>query len=360
MAADDNADRTQGRLRADGQGASPVTSVKPRPGATSSEPLGAEELKRLYAAMLRIRTVEEWIAEHYPEQEMRCPVHLSIGQEAVAVGVCAGLGRQDHVLSAHRSHAHYLAKGGDLKAFFAELYGRATGCASGKGGSMHLIDLAAGFLGAVPIVGNTIPIAVGAAFSSRLGRDGRVAVVFFGEGTTEAGVYLESLNFAKLWNLPVVFVCENNLYSVYSPIDVRQPQDRDNAAIARGHGVESLTGHGNDVLTTRRLAGYAIQKAREGGGPTFLEFSTYRWREHCGPYYDNDLGYRTEREFQEWKAKDPLRQFEHQLRQDGQIDDAYVARLTAELTAEIDEAVAFAKASPWPGRDLLTAHVYAR
>jgi len=204
-------------------------------------------LTALYRDLLRLRLVEEAIAARYSEWEMRCPTHLSVGQEAAAVGVCGALEQRDYVLSGHRSHGHYLAKGGSLRAMMAEIYGKATGCSSGKGGSMHLIDLEAGFLGAVPIVGSTIPIAVGVGLGIQQAQEDRVSVAFFGDGATEEGVFAESLNYAALAKLPVVFVCENNLYSVYSPIDVRQPSERDLLQISRGHGVPALHGDGNDV-----------------------------------------------------------------------------------------------------------------
>ena len=176
--------------------------------------LGKDTRRALHRGMLYIRTVEERIADMYPEQEMRCPVHLSIGQEAAEAGSGLALERSDYALSGHRSHGHYLAKGGDLKSMMAEIYGKATGCSGGKGGSMHLIDLDAGFLGAVPIVGSTIPIGVGTAFGSKSKGENRVTMIFFGDGATETGVFHESLNFAALHKLPVVFLCENNLYSV--------------------------------------------------------------------------------------------------------------------------------------------------
>ena len=309
--------------------------------------------------MLRIRMIEEKIAELYPEQEMRCPVHLCIGQEAVAAGVCAHLARVDYVLSGHRSHGHYLAKGGDLKAMMAELYGRLTGCSGGKGGSMHLVDLSVGFLGATPIVGSTIPIAVGTALGSMMRGEPRVTVIFFGEGATEEGVFHESINFAALKQLPVVFVCENNLYSVYSPLSVRQPRGREVFLLARGHEVESHQGDGSDVVEVSRLAEQAIRKAREGGGASFVEFKTYRWREHCGPYYDNHLGYRTEEEFLEWKRRDPIEMFGTSLLNEGVLPSQGVHEMTTSLKAEIEEAVAFAKASPFPEEDLLVRDVYA-
>ena len=318
-----------------------------------------ETLKQMYYQMLRIRMVEEKIAELYPEQEMRCPVHLCIGQEAVAAGVCAKLSRDDYVMSNHRSHAHYLAKGGDLKAMLAELYGKVTGCSKGRGGSMHLVDLSAGFLGATPIVGSTVSIAVGVAFGSVMRNEPRVTVIFFGDATAEEGVFHESLNFAMLKKLPIVFVCENNLYSVQSPLSVRQPEDREIFEMAKGHGMESYQDDGNDVIKVHQLAERAIHKARQGGGATFLEFKTYRWREHCGPYYDFDLGYRTESEFQKWKRRCPIKKLERQLLKDGVLHNQDINDMLSGLEAEITAAVAFAKESPSPEEPLLLEHVYA-
>lgn len=319
----------------------------------------AEKLRRLYYEMLRIRLIEEKIAQLYPEQEMRCPVHLSVGQEATAVGVCANLSRDDYVLSSHRSHAHYLAKGGDLKEMMAELYGKVTGCSLGKGGSMHLVDLSMGFLGATPIVGSTIPIAVGAAFGSVMRGEQRVTVIFFGDGATEEGVFHESINFAALKRLPVVFVCENNLYSVYSPLSVRQPEGREIFDLAKGYGVESYQGDGNDVIEVYQLAEQAIRKARQGGGPTFLEFKTYRWREHCGPYYDNDLGYRTESEFQEWRQRCPIEMLKERLLREGVLCNQDIECMVSKLEAEMEDAVVFAKKSPFPEEQLLLEHICA-
>lgn len=318
-----------------------------------------DRLRELFCGMLRIRMIEERVAGLYPEQEMRCPVHLCIGQEAVPVGVCAHLSRDDYAFSGHRSHGHYLAKGGSLKAMMAELYGKATGCTQGKGGSMHLVDLSAGFLGATPIVGSTIPIAVGAAFGSVMRQERRVTIIFFGEGATEEGVFHESINFAALKRLPVVFVCENNLYSVYSPLSVRQPEGRAVYRLARGHGVDSFQGDGNDVVEVYRLAGEAIQKVRQDNGPIFLEFQTYRWREHCGPNYDNHLGYRTEKEFEEWKRRCPIEKMKQQLIRDGVLCNQDLDGMVGQLQAEIDEAVAFAKESPVPAESLLLEHIYA-
>jgi len=316
-------------------------------------------VRGLYVRMLRIRLVEEKIAELYPEQQMRCPVHLSVGQEAVAVGVCAALEPEDYAISTHRSHAHYLAKGGNLKAMLGELYGRVTGCCHGKGGSMHLIDRSVGFLGAVPIVGSTIPIGVGAAFGTVLRKEHRVTIVFLGDGATEEGVFHEAVNFAVLKRLPVIFVCENNFFSVYSSLAVRQPPIRKIYELARGYGLDSHQGDGNDVEAVYGLAKAAVEKARRGDGPTFLEFKTYRWREHCGPYYDNHLGYRSEREFEEWKARCPIARFKQQLLQRELITKQDLDGIEASLAAEVEEAVAFAKSSPFPEPQLLEEHLYA-
>jgi TPP-dependent pyruvate/acetoin dehydrogenase alpha subunit len=318
-----------------------------------------QELVRYYTAMLRIRLVEERIAELYREQEMRCPVHLCIGQEAVAVGVCAALRGSDRVMSGHRSHGHYLAKGGDLRAMLAEFYGKVTGCCLGKGGSMHLVDQAAGFVGATPIVGSTIPIAVGVAFAAAVRGEGRVTAVFFGEGATEEGVFHESLNFAALEKLPIIFVCENNLYSVYSPLSVRQPESRDICRLAEASGARTCRGDGNDVVQVASLAGCAAEDARSGQGPVLMELATYRWREHCGPNYDNDLGYRTEAEFLLWKARCPIRRLRDVLLASGAASDAELATIAESLNAEISDAVAFAKSSPFPPADLLMQQVYA-
>lgn len=316
-------------------------------------------LSDLYSRMLRIRLVEEKIAELYPEQQMRCPVHLSVGQEAAAVGACAALEPEDYAVSTHRSHAHYLAKGGDLRAMLGELYGRVSGCCLGKGGSMHLIDRSVGFLGAVPIVGSTIPIGVGAAFGTLLRGERRVTIVFLGDGATEEGVFHEALNFAVLKQVPAVFVCENNFFSVYSPLGARQPSHREIAEVAGGYGLESHQGDGNDVEAVLAMTRAAVDKARAGGGPTFLEFKTYRWREHCGPHYDNHAGYRSEQEFEEWKARCPIARARQRLLERGLVTQAELDRIEASLVEELEAAVAAAKASPFPEPRLLAEHLYA-
>jgi pyruvate dehydrogenase E1 component alpha subunit len=322
-------------------------------------PLDPPKRLRLFREMLRIRLVEETIAARYAEQQMRCPVHLSIGQEGIAVGICAALGAADNLMSTHRAHAHYLAKGGDLRRMIAELYGRAAGCTGGRGGSMHLVDLSVGMLGSTPIVGSSLPVAVGVAFATWMEDRRDIMAVFFGEGTTEEGVFAEAINFAALKKLPVLFVCENNLYSVYSPMEVRQSAERDRLAIAAAHGIWGAHGDGNQVEEVYRLAGQAVTRIREGMGPAFLEFSTYRWREHCGPHYDNHIGYRTEAEFLAWKKRCPIETYGKTLRGEGVLDDAKCAVMTAEIQGEIDQACRFALESPYPDPAELMKKIYA-
>lgn len=315
--------------------------------------------KKLYFDMLRIRLVEERIAERYPEKKMRCPVHLSIGQEAPAVGVCSAIDHADQVLSAHRAHAHYLAKGGDLKAMLAELYGKVSGCAMGKGGSMHLIDLEAGLFAAVPIVGSTIPIGVGVAWGFMQQNKSNIVVIFFGDGATEEGVFHESIDFASLKDLPVLFVCENNMYSVYSPLEVRQSPNRVIADIARAHGLRTYQGDGNNVAEVYKLASESVEHIRSGGGPVLLELETFRWLEHCGPNWDDDVGYRKENELNDWMARCPLRQMEAMLLDEGELAQEDLKEYRQIISEEIDNAFTFAEESDFPDASLLWEHVYA-
>jgi len=311
----------------------------------------------MYRQLLRIRLIEEAIATLYAEQQMRCPTHLCIGQEGPPVGVSAHLSTSDLVFSGHRSHGHYLAKGGDLKRFLAELYGRVTGCARGKGGSQHLIDVAWGFMGSAPILSSTISVGVGAAWAAAMAKEDRVIVVYFGDGATEEGNFHEAMNFAGVKRLPVVFVCENNLYSVHSTLDVRQPA-RPIIALGAAHGIAAAQGDGNDADVVSRLAAEAVERARAGGGPTILELMTYRWLEHSGPNDDIALNYRSAKELADWKARDPVTTYFKRLAAEGEIDVAYDGTARQEIAREIDEAVAFAKASPYPPASELWDHVF--
>ena len=311
-----------------------------------------------HASMLRIRLVEEAIADRYAEQEMRCPVHLSIGQEASAVGVCAPLTTQDRMYSTHRCHAHYLAKGGGLKAMLAEIYGKAEGCIGGRGGSMHLAAPEVGLMSSVPIVASAIPMAAGAALSDKLDCNGQVTVSFIGDACVEEGVFHETANFARLHDLPVIFACENNLYSVYTHLDARQP-NRPLTALPEAHGILSEHVDGNDVALVRAATARAVERARAGDGPTFLLLDTYRWREHCGPNYDNHIGYRTEAEFEEWRALDPLERSRAGLIAAGLADGSSLDRMAAGFESEIHEAFEFAKNAPLPDPSTAAVSVYA-
>lgn len=304
----------------------------------------------LFYGLLRIRKVEEEIARRYSQQKMRCPVHLSIGQEAIAVGVCHQLTSQDLVVSGHRAHAHYLSKGGNLKRMIAEIYGKKAGCAKGIGGSMHLVDLDAGFLGSTPIVGGSIPIGVGAAFHHVLQNNTKeIVVIFFGEGATEEGVWAESLNFASVQNLPVLFVCENNLYSVYSPLSVRQSKKRDRLGIAKAHGIEGVIGDGNNINEVYKLAQDAVGKVREKRTPFYLELNTYRYVEHCGPNPDDHLRYRPQKEVNFWKNRCPIQLAKEKLCKTDL--HSMIEEIETEIQKEIEDAFTFAENASFPTVD---------
>ena len=308
---------------------------------------------RLYRSMLRVRMIERAIAAEYSNQEMRCPVHLSIGQEVAAAAVCDVLRQEDWALSSHRSHAHYLAKGGDLNRMIAELYGKATGCSGGFGGSMHLTDLKAGFIGATPIVGSSIPIAVGAALSAKQQGLNKVVVAFFGDGALETGVAHESMNFASVHQLPILFVCENNLYSVYSPLSVRQPPNRPLCELPKAHGILSESIIGADALAVLDQAKRLITTTRQSSQPTFLEIGVYRWVEHCGHQEDDHLGYRPNAEIADWQSRDALTILE------ASIPSGVRETMTAEIEQDIAQAFQFARQSEFPSADSLDTKVYA-
>ena len=290
---------------------------------------------------------------------MRCPTHLSIGQEAVAAAVGLALRKDDVAVSGHRAHAHYLGKGGNLKAMIAEIYGKATGCARGKGGSMHLIDESVGFKGSTAIVGGTVPIGVGMAYAIKLRGADQVSCIFLGDAVVEAGGFFESANFAALKRLPVLFICENNLYSVYSPLSVRQPPGRKIHEMVAGLGLKALHGDGNDAAFVFDTVNHAVAEIRAGGGPVFIEFSTYRWREHCGPFYDNDIGYRSEQEFEEWKRKEPIARLESELLEKGIVTQVELDEMDRAIGRETQEAFEFAEASPFPHPDEAFTGLYA-
>jgi len=328
---------------------------------------------KLYFDMLRIRMMEEKLTELYQSGLANAPVHLSIGQEAVAVGIMAALEPQDKIVSTHRCHAHYFAKGGDSKKMMAEIFGKATGCCRGKGGSMHLFDDKAGHVISVPIVGASIPMAVGLALSFKLMRENKIAVAFFGDGAVEEGIFWESLNFAVVHRLPVLFVCENNLYATHSPILTRQPRE-EIAPRVQPHLFDASDAYrisdANDVIWVKNVAEKATEKVRKGQ-PCFIEACTYRWREHWGVGEDWHLGYRSREEGEKWIVKCPLKYLRRILKemylqlcdqvevdeQDFLITDNKINEWTLLIEKEIDEAVRFAINSPAPSPEELISEV---
>jgi TPP-dependent pyruvate/acetoin dehydrogenase alpha subunit len=307
---------------------------------------------RFYKALLRIRRLEEEIARVYPSDKIKSPVHLSIGQEAVAVGVCEALQPQDVVFGTYRGHALYLAKGGDMKRMVAELYGKATGCARGKGGSMHLADAAAGMMGTSAVVGTTIPNAVGYAYALKYRCDKAIVVSFFGDGATEEGVFSESHNFAVLKKLPIIFVCENNQYAIHTHQNRRQGR----AAIcerAQSFGLPAERIENNDVLRLFERFRLASAQVRAGAGPWFFEVMTYRWKEHVGPSEDYQLGYRTEADVLPWIENDQVRRLAEA------VDVRERARIEKEVESEIAAAFTFAEQSAFPEAAELYTDIFA-
>lgn len=314
-------------------------------------------LKLMLETMLRIRRFEENIIELYPRQEMRTPVHLCLGQEAIACGVCLNLKKSDYIFSTHRNHGHCIAKGMPLKTIMAELYGRSTGCSRGKGGSMHLVDPQNGIMGTSAIVGGGLPIALGTALASKMKRDKRVSVAFFGDGAVDTGTFHECLNFASLKRLPVVFVCENNFYATNSPLLARQPADNIFER-AKPYLIKDLRVDGNDVIQVYRVAREAIEKARAGNGPTLIECRTYRFRQHVGPDCDYETGCRLKEELDRWLKRCPLKKFKRFLLKRNFMREEEIVSITARIDREIEKAINFAKNSPFPEEDELMEGVY--
>jgi TPP-dependent pyruvate/acetoin dehydrogenase alpha subunit len=307
---------------------------------------------KFYRSLYRIRRVEEEIARVYPTDQIKSPVHLSIGQEAIAVGVCEALQPQDIVFGTYRSHALYLAKGGDLKRMIAELYGKVTGVARGKGGSMHLIDTQAGVMGTSAVVGTTIPQAVGYAYALKLQKKSSVVASFFGDGAVEEGVFHESMNFASLKKLPVIFICENNFYAIHSHQLARQPMSNICERM-QPYGIPAERVDDNDVLKIYGLVKKGIDEMRSGVvGPRFFECMAYRWMEHVGPNQDFRAGYRSIEEAKPWFERDQVKLI------GGMLEPGVRMDIEAEVEAEIQEAFAFAEESPFPSDEELFSQVY--
>jgi pyruvate dehydrogenase E1 component alpha subunit len=310
--------------------------------------------------MLKIRFCEESFVEPILSGEITCPVHLCSGQEAVAVGVCETLSKEDYIFGNHRSHGHFLAKGGKAEDLINEVFCKYAGCSGGRGGSMHLIDPEIGMLGSAPIVAGTISLATGAALASKIRGDKRVAVAFFGDGSSNEGVLFESLNFAALNQLPVIFVCENNFYSTHMPIRDCRPNE-EICRIALPFDVPSKRIDGNDVLTVYEVANDAVDACRNGNGPFFIECLTYRLRGHVGPD-DNIQGSHTDirpaEEVSIWKKKDPILRFETYLLESGIISKDNLEEIQLEISKEIVEAYHSVQQCLYPTEEELMNHVF--
>lgn len=319
-----------------------------------------ESVARLYRQLLWLRQSEDMLAKLYTEQEMRTPTHFGTGQEAVAVGVCEALEREDVVYSHHRCHNHYLAKGGCLTKLAAELYGRIDGCSAGRGGSVHLTDRDKGFVISSAILAQTIPVATGSALAFKMDGKPHIAVCFFGEATCEEGAFYESMNYASIHKLPVLFVCENNLYSTESSLAARQPEGTELCERARSFKIRAEQVDGNDVYAVNEAANAAVAEIRAGKGPVFLECMTYRWREHVGPNFDHDSNrtYRSKEELERWMQRCPVKRASQYLLEKKIVTEGDLNRWLVEIEENVKQAVALAKQSDWPHASALFDHVW--
>ncbi len=308
-----------------------------------------EQLLEMYRKMLRIRRFEEKIVEMYAEGTMPGLAHLYAGEEAVAVGACSALKPDDYITSTHRGHGHLIAKGGQTDKMMAELFGRATGYCKGKGGSMHIADLDLGILGAMGIVGSGLPIAVGAAYSALLRQSGQVCLAFFGDAASNSGAAHEALNLAATWKVPLVFVCENNGYGI-SVSQERHQAITDVADRAPGYGMPGVVVDGNDVMAVYEAVAAAVERARSGEGPSLVECKTYRLRGHFEGDPGRGMRYRSAEEMQQWEApeKDAIARFGVWLKESKQATQKQLDAIHAEIDAEIESAVAYAKSAPFP------------
>ena len=316
-----------------------------------------EKQREMLRLMQTIRRFEERASDDFHAGDIYGVVHCYIGQEAVAVGVCAAINRDDQIISTHRGHGHCIAKGADLNRMMAELYGRETGYCKGKGGSMHIADFGIGMLGANGIVAGGIPIVTGAGLAAQLEGKGRVAVSFFGDGASNAGPFHESLNIAAAWKLPMLYVCENNLWAAQTPSRETLALP-DVASRAAAYGMPGVVVDGNDVIAVYDAAAEAVARARAGKGPTLIECKSYRWRAHTER--KEQLDRRPPDEIEAWKAKDPIRRMVEYLKgQQGQLSDDEFQAMDREILARIEESVTFAKASPFPAPEKALEDVFA-
>lgn len=318
-----------------------------------------EFLTKLLYSMLRIRLIEEVIESKYHEDQMKSPIHLVIGQEATSVGACAALEETDHIYSSHRTHGNYLAKGGDLKAMMSELFCRDNGCCGSRGGSMHLIDKSVGMMSTSAIVSGIVPIANGAAFASQFKNDERVIGVFFGDAAIEEGVFWESLNFSVLKKLPIIYLCENNFYSVCSPLSKRQPETVELFEKAAGFGIEAVQIDATNVVNVYEVVKQASARARSGGGPTFIENIAYRWRGHGGAGDDSKSGYRGVDEVEDWQKLCPIKLLQDEMEKHEMIDNEVIEGFKNKINIEIEQAFEHAINIVNPSEESLMQYVYA-
>ncbi|MEN6421578.1 MAG: thiamine pyrophosphate-dependent dehydrogenase E1 component subunit alpha [Smithella sp.] len=319
--------------------------------------LSPKVLHNLLFEMMRIRQVQLAIESRYLENEMRTPVHLCIGQEAVAVGVCANLKNNDYINSTHRGHGHYLAKGGSLRALIAELYGRESGCSKGRGGSMHLVDTAVGHYGSSSIVGGGIPVGTGMGLAIKMQKKKNISVIFFGDGAADEGVLYESINFAVLKKLPVIFILENNQYSVCSHISARQAGENIFHAMPAKLLMTKIV-NGNDVRQVYDGVNNAVIRARTGRGPSFIECRTYRIRGHAGCETQDVAGYRTVGEIDSWKELCPVASFQKKLLKNKIITPNEINKMERKIENQIKDAFDFALRSPLPAPDTLPLYLF--
>ena len=315
-----------------------------------------KKITSIFSTCSLIRHVETEISKRYKENEMRCPVHLSIGQEIVPSILSINLAKKDYVISTHRSHAHYIAKGGNLKKMIAEIYGKITGCSKGNGGSMHLIDKSKNFMGSTSIVGNSIPIGTGLALSSKIRKKKQIAVIYLGDGATEQGSFFESLNFSALKKIPALYICENNFFSVYSDLKSRQPVNRNLKSLVESLGLNSYAFNNLNNFSTYKKIENIIQQVRQKSLPAFIEFKTYRYHEHCGPEIDDQLNYRNSSEIKYWKKKDSYIFLKKFLTK--KIGQKNVKNIEKKIIKKINNAFDFAKKSRFPKKKELFKNIY--
>ena len=321
--------------------------------------LSHNQKKKIFEVCSLIRLTELEISKKYIENKMRCPVHLSVGQEGVSAVLSSLLKKNDYAVSTHRSHAHFICKGGSIKKMIAELYGKSTGCSGGRGGSMHLVDKANGFMGSSSIVGNSIPVGVGLGMSLKLKKLKNLSIIFLGDAAIETGVFFESINFAIIKKLPVVFICENNLYSVYTHLNERQPKKRKIFRMTSGLGIKSFNFDGSKPFSFAGKLKKILSNVRDKSEPCFIEFSTYRYLEHCGPFNDDNLKYRSKKELKEWLKKDPYMNLKKIFNKDSKLKK-YLNHIKIKNAKKIKLAFEFAEKSTFPKKNELRKNVYKK